>query len=47
MAIRQGRSMIRMLIAGLDLAALITLVAIWRELKNAPTIETNDDWSNE
>ena len=30
MAIRQGRSMIRMVIAGWILAALITLVAIWR-----------------
>lgn len=39
--------MIRMVIAGLILAALITLVAIWRELKNAQTIETNEDWSNE
>lgn len=39
--------MIRMLIAGLILEALITLVVIWRELKNAPAIETNEDWSNE
>lgn len=47
MVCRKGRSMIRMVIAGWVLEALITLVAIWRELKNAPAIETNEDWSNE
>ncbi len=39
--------MIRMVIANWILAALITLVAIWREMKNTPDIETNEDWSNE
>ena len=39
--------MIRMVIASWVLEALITLVAIWRELKNTPAIETNEDWSNE